>query len=225
MNKKVILSILGLFWALGAVAQIGADPEESQSRRNFDNTLFDRFVSGRVTVFYGVALPMGSQQNYIDKVGNRNFSVAVEAMFPGRFSVGGRIGQNYFSQRLPRQVYSFDDGSDVSAVQTRTLTTVPLLAIGSVYLNDINSTFRPYLQMGAGGAYVDYTKYYGTLSDQKTGIRAALAPAVGAKFQFGKGNNFGGEVQAQYQNVFFKYNELSNSSNLLLSVGLSYRWL
>lgn len=223
MKKKIIVSIIGLFWTLGAVAQIADDPENTE--KSYQSTLYDRFVSGRVTVFYGAALPMGSQQNYIDKTGSRNFAVAFEAMFPGRFSVGGRIGQNYFSQRLPRQVYSFDDGSDVSAVQTRTLTLVPLLAIGSVYLNDIHSTFRPYLQIGAGGAYVDYTKYYGTLSDQKTGIRAAVAPAIGAKFQFGKGSNFGGEVQVQYQNVFFKYNELTNSSNLLLSFGLSYRWL
>lgn len=223
MNKKIIFSIIGLCWALGAVAQIGADPEERQTR--FQNTLYNRFVSGRATVFYGASLPMGSLPNYIDKTGNRNFAVAVEAMFPGRFSVGGRIGHQYISQRLPRQVYSFDDGTDISAVQTRTLTVVPLLAIGSVYLNDINGTFRPYLQLGAGGAYVDYAKYYGTLSDQKTGVRAVLAPAVGAKFQFGKGNNFGGEVQAQYQNVFFKYNELNNSANLMLSVGLSYRWL
>ncbi|MFC5412639.1 hypothetical protein ACFPMF_25160 [Larkinella bovis] len=220
MSKKIIFSLIGLVWALGAVAQISPDEEKS-----YQSSLYRQFVSGRATVFYGAALPMGSQQNYIDKAGSRSFALAFEAMFPGRFSVGGRIGQQYFSQRLPRQVFSFPDGSDISAVQTRTLTLVPLLAIGSVYLNDVNSTFRPYLQLGAGGAYVDYTQYYGTLADQKTGIRAALAPAVGAKFQFGKGNNLGGEIQAQYQNVFFKYNELNNSTNLLLSVGLSYRWL
>ncbi|GAB3314299.1 hypothetical protein GCM10027299_02280 [Larkinella ripae] len=212
-----------MLWSIGVMAQLSTDPDDS--KRSFSTNLYTDYVSGRVTVFYGAALPIGSQSNYIDKTGSRNFAVAIEAMFPGRFSVGGRIGQQYFSQRLPRQVYSFDDGSDISAVQTRTLTIVPLMAIGSVYLNDIQATFRPYLQIGAGGAYVDYTKYYGTLSDQKTGIRGALAPAIGAKFQFGKGNNFGGEVQAQYQNVFFKYNELNNSTNLLLSAGLSYRWL
>ena len=211
--------------SLGAVAQTDTDQNENGRSDNFRNSLFERFVSGRATVFYGVGLPMGSQQNYVDKLGSRNFSVAFEAMFPGRFSIGGRIGHQYVSQQLPRQVYSFEDGTDVSAVQTRTLTMVPLLAIGSVYLNDITSVFRPYLQLGAGGAYVDYARYYGTLVDQKTGVRAALAPAVGAKFQFGKNNNLGGEIQAQYQHVFFNYNELENSSNLLFSVGLSYRWL
>ncbi|GAB3905943.1 hypothetical protein GCM10028803_37560 [Larkinella knui] len=201
------------------------DAEQEDQSKSFTNSLYERFVSGRATVFYGVGLPMGSQQNYMDKVGTRNFAVAIEAMFPGRFSVGGRIGQQYSSERLPRQTYTFDDGSEVSAVQTRALTVVPLLAIGSVYLNDITAVVRPYVQLGAGGAYVDYAKYYGTLVDQKTGVRGALAPAVGAKFQFGKNNNLGGEIQAQYQHVFFKYNELKNSSNLLFSVGLSYRWL
>ncbi|MGA0559982.1 hypothetical protein ACO2Q8_25190 [Larkinella sp. VNQ87] len=220
MKKTIALSILGLVWALGAMAQTGSDQDD-----NFQSSLFRQFVSGRATVFYGASLPMGSQKNYIDKVGSRNVAVAFEAMFPGRFSVGGRIGHQYVSEQLPRQVFSFPDGTDISAVQTRTLTLVPVLAIGSVYLNDINSTVRPYLQMGAGGAYVDYTSYYGTLADQKTGIRGALAPAVGAKFQFGRNNNFGGEIQAQYQHVFFNYNELENSTNLLLSFGLSYRWL
>jgi hypothetical protein len=223
MKKRVLFSLIGLIWALGAAAQTDAD--EKDRTKQFNNTLYERFVSGRATVFYGVGLPMGSQQNYMDKVGNRNFAVAIEAMFPGRFSVGARIGQQFVSERLPRQVYSLDDGSEISAVQTRTLNIVPLLAIGSVYLNNINSVFRPYFQMGAGGAYVDYAKYYGTLTDQKNGIRGALAPAIGAKFQFGKGNNLGGEIQAQYQHVFFNYNELKNSRNLLLSVGLSYRWL
>ncbi|GAB3928767.1 hypothetical protein [Larkinella terrae] len=226
MKKRIIFSLLGLIWALGAVAQSDKEEREMKERsQNFNNSLYERFVSGRATVFYGVGLPMGSQQNFIDKTGNRNFGLAVEAMFPGRFSVGARIGQQYVSERLPRQVYTFDDGSEISAVQTRSLNVVPLLAIGSVYLNNIQSVFRPYLQLGAGGAYVDYAKYYGTLVDQKTGIRAVLAPAVGAKFQFGRNSNLGGEVQAQYQNVFFKYNELKNSSNLLFSVGLSYRWL
>ncbi|RRB11608.1 hypothetical protein [Larkinella knui] len=223
MKKRILFSVIGLIWALGAMAQ--TDAEQEDQSKSFTNSLYERFVSGRATVFYGVGLPMGSQQNYMDKVGTRNFAVAIEAMFPGRFSVGGRIGQQYSSERLPRQTYTFDDGSEVSAVQTRALTVVPLLAIGSVYLNDITAVVRPYVQLGAGGAYVDYAKYYGTLVDQKTGVRGALAPAVGAKFQFGKNNNLGGEIQAQYQHVFFKYNELKNSSNLLFSVGLSYRWL
>lgn len=223
MKKSIIFSLMGLIWALGAVAQ--SDKEYKEQSQSFTNSLYERFVSGRATVFYGIGMPIGSQKDYIDKGGNRNFGLAVEAMFPGRFSVGARIGQQYVSERLPRQTYTFDDGSEISAVQTRTLNVVPLLAIGSVYLNDIHSVFRPYLQLGAGGAYVDYAKYYGTLIDQKTGVRAVLAPAVGAKFQFGKNSDFGGEIQAQYQNVFFKYNELKNSSNLLLSVGLSYRWL
>ena len=223
MNKKIILSLFGILWSLGAAAQ--TDQEQKERDLEFNKTRYERFVSGRATVFYGLGMPLGSQQNFIDKMGNRNFAVAVEAMFPGRFSVGARIGQQYVTERLPRQVFSFEDGTDISAVQTRALTTIPLLAIGSVYLNDVTSVFRPYVQLGAGGAYVDYARYYGTLVDQKTGIRGAVAPAVGAKFQFGKNNNLGGEIQAQYQHVFFKYNELKNSTNLLFSVGLSYRWL
>ncbi|WP_128546062.1 outer membrane protein [Larkinella soli] len=220
---QLIFTLIGLAWGFSAYAQIGADPEERpRARGRVPNN--SRYSSGSATVFYGVGFPTSSQQSYIDKMGTRNFALAIEADFPGHLSLGGRIGHQYTSDRLPRQVISLGDGSDVSAVQTRTLTLVPLMAIGSYHLTERNAPFRPYVQLGAGGAYVDYTTYYGSLADQKTGVRAAVAPAVGAKFLFGRNSNLGAEIQAQYQHVFFNYNELKNSGNVLVSVGLSYHW-
>lgn len=215
---KIAGMVAALIWAQTAVAQDDSTPDAG------GYSPYKQYVTGSATLYYGAGLPFGSQKEFIDKSPTSNVGIAVEAMFPGHFSVGGRFMYEHVKQRLPRQVYALGDGSDVSAVQTRTLTVAPLLAIGSAYLTDVTATVRPYVQLGAGGAFVSYAKYYGLLADQKQGIRAAVAPAVGVKFRFGAQSNIGADIQAQYQHVFFKYDQLDNSQNLMINVGVSYRW-
>ncbi|WP_234735586.1 hypothetical protein [Tellurirhabdus bombi] len=220
--KKCFGLIVGLLVSTTSAVWAQNEQTYEEQYEKTSSSMYDRYVTGSATVFYGVGIPLSGQKAYIDRNVNQNFALGLEAVFPGHFSVGGRVGYQYVSQRYPRQVYRLSDGN-VSAVQTRTLTLVPVLATASAYLTSVNSAIRPYIQAGAGGAFVDYTNYWGTLSDGKQSFRPAVAPAAGVKFLLGK-SGLGAEVQAQYQHIFFKYNELSKSNSLLLSAGLSYRW-
>lgn len=189
---------------------------------------YQEYVTFNFSARYGIAFPLGGQKGYIDKISPANLAIDGEWLFPKRFSLGIKTGYQYNQQRLGRSVYTFTDGNnvqDVSAVQTRTLTIIPAMASLSYYFADNAAAIRPYVQVAGGGAYVDYSNFFGTLSDQSNGFRGAIAPAIGVKYYDQREKKFGAEIQAQYQNVFFNYEQLRNSSpSLMLSAGIIYRW-
>ena len=196
----------------------------AQYKNEYESSTYDRYVTFNIAARYGVALPLGGQKGYIDKVSPTNLALEAEWLFPQHFSLGLKTGYQYTTQRLPRQVYQYDDES-ISAVQTRTLSVIPAMASVSYYFADNAASIRPYVQMAGGGAFVDYTNYFGPLADQNNGFKGAIAPAIGLKFYGQREQKFGAEIQAQYQNVFFNYDLLKNSApSLMLSAGIVYRW-
>lgn len=202
--------------------------QQTTSANDIFASPFDRYVTFNVSARYGVAMPLGGQKAYIDQVSPANFALDGEWLFPQRFSIGLKTGYQYNQQRTGRQVVSFSDGNsaqDVSAVQTRTLTIIPAMASLSYYFADNSAALRPYVQVAGGGAYVDYTNYYGTLSDQSNGFKTAFSPAIGLKYYGKREQKLGAEIQAQYQQVNFSYDRLTGSApSLMLSAGISYRF-
>lgn len=195
----------------------------NESNDAFAST-FDRYVTFSLASRYGVSLPLGGQKGYIDRISPANLALEGEWLFPQRFSLGIKTGYQYNQQRIGRQVTNFGDQS-VSAVQTRTLSVIPAMVSASYYFAGNSAAIRPYVQVAGGGAFVDYTNFYGTLADQNTGFKGAIAPAIGLKYYGQRDKKFGAEIQAQYQNVFFNYDLLRNSSpSLMLSAGIVYRW-
>ncbi|GAB3960831.1 hypothetical protein GCM10028805_59000 [Spirosoma harenae] len=189
-----------------------------------ESSIYDRYVTFNISARYGVAFPMGGQQGYIDKISPTNFALDGEWLFPQHFSIGLKTGYQYNKLRLPRQVYQYDNQS-ISAVQTRTLSVIPAMVSLSYYFAGNAAAIRPYIQMAGGGAYIDYTNYFGPLVDQKNGFKGAISPAIGIKYYGRREQGLGAEIQAQYQNVFFNYDLLKNSSpSLMISAGISYRW-
>lgn len=217
--KNIFFALLLAWLVTGVQAQ---DDYTGTPRVSFE-TPFNRFVSFNLSAHYGIAMPMGTQTDYINSVSPTNAVVHLEWMFPQRFSLGLQSGYQYSQQRIGRQVYQFDNET-VSAVQTRTLTIIPALATAAFYFTDNAAAFRPYVQIGGGVARVNYTKYWGTLADQNARFSGAIAPAVGFKLFGRREGGLGLDVQAQYQQLFFKYAEINNSQNLLISAGLTYRW-
>lgn len=189
---------------------------------------YQQYVTFNLSARYGVAFPLGGQKGYINSVSPANFAVDGEWLFPGQFSLGLKSGYQYSQQRLPRQIISSTDGTsvqDISAVQTHTLSIIPVMATASYYFADNAAALRPYVQIGGGGAFVNYTNYFGPLADQYSKFKGAIAPAIGVKYYGKREQGFGAELQASYQNVFFNYDQLKTSApSLMLSAGIVYRW-
>ncbi|GAB3808132.1 hypothetical protein GCM10028819_46470 [Spirosoma humi] len=213
------------FVALMALTTTAWAQYQNDNKGNYDfPSPYQQYVTFNVSARYGVAFPLGGTQGYIDRVSPTNLALEGEWLFPKRFSIGLKTGYQYNKQRLPRQVYEYENQS-ISAVQTRTLSVIPAMVSLSYYFADNAAALRPYVQFAGGGAFVDYTNYFGPLADKSSGFKGAIAPAIGLKYYGKREQGLGAEIQAQYQNVFFNYDLLKNNSpSLMLSAGISYRF-
>lgn len=212
--KKIILAVL-----LGTASLAHA---QSRGDQGIFESEFNRYVTYSFSAHYALSMPLGGQRDYINRTSPANLVLQGEAMFPGQFSIGVKTGYQYTQQRFPRQVYQSDNQA-VSAVQTRTLSIIPAMLTASFYFTPNNAALRPYVQIAGGGAYVDDTRYYGSLADGTNGFKGAFAPAIGVRYYGKKEKGLGGEIQAQYQQIGLSNSGFGNSQSLLISAGLTFR--
>lgn len=187
---------------------------------------YERYTTYRISVTGGLGLPMGSFGDYMEKSTLRNYSILMDFVFPkNNLSVGVSLGSQYFKNRLPRQVYNFDS-QDVSAVQTRTLSAIPLVVTGSYHIGKVNAPIRPYVQVGVGGAFAELANYYGTIPTGDNGFRFVAQAGAGIRALFNKNGKFGLEAGATYQHLPFEVASegIKDASSFNVRAGLFYRW-
>lgn len=224
MKKIKYLGILGLLlgftWA--ALAQQVIDRPQLFKRES----PYERYTTYRVSLTGGLGLPSGTFADYMDKNTLRNYNLAMDFVFPkNNLSVGFAVGSQYFQNRLPRQLYRFEDG-DISAVQTRALSAYPLVLTGSYHVGKVNAPIRPYVQVGVGGAFAELTTYWGALSTGDNGFKFVAQVGGGIRVLFKKTGNFGLEAGATYQYIPFNVESagIKDVSSLNARAGLFYRW-
>ena len=188
-------------------------------------TPFERYSHYNLTVRGGAAIPMGAfSSDYIDKTTIRNYSVALDWILQKPFSIGLEVGKTQYSKTMPRELYE-QDGKEISAVQTRTLSLMPIQGVVSYYFAGTNAIIRPYVQAAVGGDLLDYTLYYGNLADQKQSIKLTYGAAAGAKFLFKKDGNFGADLRVKYNQTALNYDYIEKGvGHVSATVGLFYRW-
>lgn len=134
------------------------------------------------------------------------------------------VGRTYFSKRLPRDIYTTQEG-DISAVQTRTISQIPIQGVINLYLGKANAPIRPYVQLAAGANLLDYTLYYGTLASQRQTVKFTYGIGAGSKFLFKKDGSVGADIRVKYNQTPFSFDYIDNGvGQLNATVGLFYRW-
>lgn len=188
-------------------------------------TPYERYSHYNLTLRGGAAIPMGAfSSTYIDKVTIENYSLALDWIFQKPVSIGLEVGKTFFSQKMPRAIYNLD-GQDVSAVQTRTLSLMPIQGVVSYYFAGPNATIRPYVQLAAGADLLDYTLYYGSLASQQQSVKLTYGAAAGAKFLFKRDGNFGADLRVKYNQTSLNHDYVDKGvSQINATVGLFYRW-
>lgn len=170
---------------------------------------------------YSVALPMGSFKDVIHDNSPRGIQASILFGINSQLSVGLGTGYQDFYQKYPRQMYKLENGSDLSAVRSFSIQTVPILALAKWRFAP-NAAIQPYATLGIGGNLVNYNDYVGEFSlEQKTKFGFAARPGAGVYVPFRKGGESGFTLGASYNIMPLATDALTNLNNLSLHAGIS----
>jgi opacity protein-like surface antigen len=173
-----------------------------------------------LSIEYNVGVPMGSFKDNVSNTSFRGFQAAVLHGLSDRFSIGFGTGFQDFYQKDPRQLYKFSDGSDVSAVVTHSIQTIPLLVTGK-YSFTPGGAVQPYAALGVGGNMISYAELQGQFGGTQTKFGFAARPEAGVYIPFSKTGEAGLTLGASYNIMPFSQDNFSNLNHVGLHAGVS----
>ncbi|CAL1519900.1 outer membrane beta-barrel protein [Chitinophaga sp. MM2321] len=174
-----------------------------------------------VDVNYSIAQPLGSLKDYSNKTSFRGWSAGLQYMLNDQLSVGIRTGFQDYYERLPRALYP-DKTGDVSAVQSRTLQSIPVQATISYAFTKPGSTVIPYGNLGVGAANMNYEKYWGQFVEKNNSWQFMVSPEVGINVPFGKYSPVMFNANVRYNYSPYKYNEITNFNSVQGNIGFKF---
>ncbi len=174
-----------------------------------------------VNLNYSIAQPLGSLSDYAKNTSFRGWTLGFQYALNDRLSLGLKTGFSDFYERVPRAVYP-GKGEDVSAVQTRTLQTIPILATVQYTLASPEAKVIPYAGLGVGTANMNYEKYWGEFVEQENKWAFQVSPELGINVPFGKYSPFMLNANVQYNYAPFKVNEISNFNSIQANIGVKF---
>ncbi|MGE7777073.1 outer membrane beta-barrel protein [Chitinophaga sp. NPDC101104] len=174
-----------------------------------------------VNVNYSIAQQLGSLKDYADKTSFRGWNVGVQYHLNDQLAVGLKTGFGDFYERVPRAVYP-GKGEDISAVQTRTLQTIPILATAQYTFTKPDAAVLPYAGLGIGTANMNYEKYWGEFVEKENKWAFQVSPEVGVNVPFGKYSPFMFNASVQYNYAPYKQFEIKNFNTVQANIGLKF---
>jgi opacity protein-like surface antigen len=175
----------------------------------------------RMTASIAGATPSGDFKNMIDKTSLRGADVNVLYGINDKFSLGLNVGFQDFYQKFPRAVYKLSDGSDISAVVTNSVQTIPLLATAS-YNFLPGARIQPYASAGAGGALVTNKQFIGEYPNENNKFSFTAKPGVGVYIPFRKQGEVGLNLGVNYNYIAYKQDDISNLNYIGFTIGIGF---
>ncbi|HSR40288.1 MAG TPA: hypothetical protein VLL95_15365 [Phnomibacter sp.] len=219
-NLKVALLAVSLFAGLFAMAQ----PKKG-----------DAYMS----IFYSAAVPTGNfKSSFVDRTSWRGSAIDLMWYVSDELALGASLAFQDFYQKTPRDLYQLSDGSDMSAVRSRSLQTIPLMmkanyfpvkmktASGTVLAgNRVEPGLQvlPYFSLGAGVNMVPYQQLYGIFTSADD-FRAGFAAMAGAglKVPFGRFMQNGFVLEANYNLMPFNHFVMTNVNHFNFRLGFQF---
>ncbi|MBS1576832.1 MAG: hypothetical protein JST09_16160 [Bacteroidetes bacterium] len=175
----------------------------------------------KVEVNYSAAFPTSSFKDLISDGSFRGIDLKILHNINDKIAVGLTTGFQDFYQKYPRAVYKLNDGSDVSALVSNSVQTVPLLATFH-YNFSPQQRLQPFVGAGVGGDIVLYRQYLGEFGNSKNSFAFQAQPRVGLYFPFREGGTTGLTLSGYYNIIPFKYNGTTNLNSFGVSLGISF---
>lgn len=169
---------------------------------------------------YSAALPMGSFKTQLSENSYRGFQANVLYGVSNNFSIGLGTGYQDFYQKNPRQIYKLTNGSDISAVLTHSIQTIPVL-VQAKYRFTPGAAVQPYVALGVGGNLISYSELLGQFGGNDTKFGFAARPEAGLFIPFKKMGTSGIALGASYNVMPFKQDEFTNLNHVSISAGIT----
>ena len=171
---------------------------------------------------YSIGIPSGSfKTDAVDKASFRGWTANLLYNINNHLSVGLGTGFQDFYQKYPRAVYKMTDGSDVSAVLTNSIQTVPILAEVQ-YRFLPGKTVQPYVGVGVGGNMIMYDQYLGEFDNSRSDFKFAARPEVGLFIPFRPDGPTGIHLFGAYNYMPYKEAGIDNLSNWGAGLGVKF---
>lgn len=175
----------------------------------------------RMTASLAGASPTGNLKDIVDKTSLRGVDINILYGFTDKFSGGLNIGFQDFYEKFPRALYKMEDGSDISAVITNSVQTIPFLATGRFSIQPAGRV-QPYASAGLGGAVVINRQFVGEYPNSDTKIRLAARPGLGVYIPFRKQGETGVNLGVNYTYIPYKLDNVSNVSFIGFTLGIGF---
>ena len=202
--KKIKIVLITIIILLAAVIQTSAQRGEL-----------------RMTASIAGTTPSGDFKDVVDKTSLRGADVTILYGINDKFSAGLNIGFQDFYQKFPRSVYKLSDGSDISAVLTNSIQTLPILATAK-YSFLPQARVQPYATAGVGGAIVLSKQYIGEYPNETNKFSFAAKPGVGVYIPFRKQGEVGVNLGVNYNYIAYKQDDISNLSYIGFTIGIGF---
>lgn len=177
--------------------------------------------ASQLNINYNVGIPSGSFKNSVSSTSLRGLQASVHYGLSQNLAVGAGISFQDFYQKYPRNNYQLSDGSDLSAVRSVSIQTIPVLAQAKWSFRP-GGTLQPFATLGVGGALVSYNELAGEFTlEQSSRFSFAARPQVGVFVPFRKNGESGLTLGTSYTYLPFKNGTVSGLSHIGLNAGIS----
>ena len=173
------------------------------------------------SVNYNAASPLESSlRDYVNKTSFRGLQESLLLGINNHFRAGIQSSFNNFYQKKERQVYKSTDGSELSAVLSNTLQTVPIFVKGEYsFLN--KGFFKPYVGVGTGINFVSYNQFVGSFEYDKHYVKTAFIGDIWLLFPFPGKSYYGFRISTSYDLMPFNEEGIKNLNSWNVQTGFT----
>ncbi len=184
MKKEKLTSCLSMLAMASALIFFSSDAQAQHSAE---------FNAG-----YMVNIPAGAFRDQVNQAAFRGFTAGVAYPVNEQLSIGLQLAHNDYYQKYPRQQYTLDQGTTVSAVLTNSIQQLPVMAALTYSLYK-KGVVLPYIGAGAGVNFISFDQYLGEFDNPQSAIKPVFQTDAGVLIPLSKYAGTAIRVGGSYQ--------------------------
>ena len=152
----------------------------------------------------------------------RGFSVNGNGYLTDNITLGGTFHWSGYYEHLNRDTYPVENGDLTSEIWKKVY--FAPLTFNARYMIKPEGPIRPYVGLGMGAYHVEQSIQAGSYQKTHKNWKFGLAPDAGVFIPFGV-NDWGLNIKATYNAIFYNVADINTLQNLSFSIGLGfYAW-